>query len=87
MGRKDKSIIKRILNSLGSLALIGAGGYMFFAGFSMLSSIIFTAALLSICTPVITDGGSIAEVVTGVVEVFIEGVMGVFEAIASVFNF
>lgn len=87
MSRKDKPLNKRVLNTFGSLALIGAGGYMFFSGLSMLAALIFAVALLSICTPVIVAGGSIIELVTGIVESFVEGVMGVVDAISSIFSF
>ena len=87
MKRKEKPITKRLLSTVSSLALIGASGYMFFAGVNLISGAILAIALISICSPVIIDGGGIIEVISGIFEAFIEGIMGVIDAITSIFNF
>lgn len=87
MKRKSKPIIKKVFNTISSFALIGATGYMIFAGINFISGTVLAIALLSICSPVIIDGGSIIEVIGGIFEAFVEGLMGVIDAITSIFSF
>ena len=86
MKRKDKSIIRRLLSTISSLTLIGVSGYMYFVGINLISGAILAAALLSICSPVIIGGGGIVEVIGGIFEAFFDGLMGVVDAITSIFN-
>ena len=87
MKRKEKPFGKRLLSTVSSFAFIGACGYMFFAGANLIAGTVLAIALLSICSPVIIDGGSIIEVIGGIFEAFIEGLMGVVDAISSIFSF
>ena len=87
MNRKDKPLIRRIFGTISSFVLIGACGYAFFAGVNALTGLIIALAILSIATPVVIDGGSIIELFVGIFEAFLEGLMGVVDAIASIFSF
>ncbi len=87
MNRKEKPILRRIFGTLSSFVLIGASGYAFFAGMNFLVGLILAISILSIATPVVIDGGGFFEIVSGIFEAFIEGVMGVFDAVASIFSF
>lgn len=87
MNRKDKPLLKRILGTISSFVLIGACGYIFFVGMNLLVGFLLVASILSVATPVVIDGGSLGEIISGVVEAFIEGVMGIIDAISSIFSF
>jgi len=85
--RKEKPIANRVFSTVSSFALIGAASYALFWGVNIISGTVLAVALLSICAPVIIDGGSILEVASGIFESFCEGVMGVIDAISSIFSF
>ncbi len=87
MNRKEKPLLRRIFGTVGSFVLIGACGYTFFAGMNLLVGLILAVSILSIATPVVIDGGEFFELITGVFEAFIDGIMGIFDAIASIFSF
>jgi len=99
MSRKDKPRKTKIVSSICSFALIGAGGTMFFSGIGMLSAGIFAIALLGIFGQVMlgasaegviegtSEGVNVLDVLTGVLEAFLDGVMVIVEAIASIFSF
>jgi hypothetical protein len=87
MNRRERPLKKRIISAVSSLALVATGGYVLVAGFTMISSIMLALVLLNICGPVVLDGGGVFEVLTGVVEAFVEGIMIVVDAIASLFSF
>ena len=87
MKRKDKPIGMRFMSAIGSFALVGASGYMLFSSINLVASTIFIIAILSICVPVMSQGGSIAEIVVGVFEAFIDGIREVIEAIFNLFSF
>lgn len=87
MNRKDKPLLRRLFGTISSCVFIGACGYAFFAGINLLVGFLLAVSILSIATPVVIDGGGIAELISGVVEAFIDGIMGAFDAIASLFSF
>lgn len=87
MKRKDRSLTRRFFGTFGALTLLGTCGYIFFAGINMYAGAIIAVAILSIATPVVGDGGSIFEVLAGILEAFVEGIASIFEVIANIFNF
>ena len=87
MNRKDKPILKRMFGTISSFVLIGACGYAFFAGVNLLVGFLLAISILSIVGPVVIDGGGIGELISGIIEAFFEGIMGVIDAIASIFSF
>ena len=87
MNRKDKPLLHRIFTTVCTFTLIGAGMYAIFAGLNLTSGIVIGLAIASIATPVVIEGGSILEVIFGVFEALLEGLMGVLDAIGNIFNF
>lgn len=87
MKRKDRPLYKRTLGTICSFALVGACGYAFFTGLNLLTTLLIGMAILSIIAPVVIAGGSLVEILVGIVEAFIDGLMGVIDVIASFFNF
>ena len=85
--REKKPIAIRLLNTVSAFALIGAAIYIFFAGISLIPSLVLLAAIGGVSGPVLADGGEgIIECLVGIFESFIEGVIGVFETIADIFG-
>lgn len=87
MSRKNTPLKRRVISAISSVALIVTSGFVLVAGFNMVSSVVLAVVILSICAPVIVDGGSILEVISGIVEAFVEGIMIVVDAVASLFSF
>ena len=86
MNRKDKSLFRRVVSTICAFALIGAVCYSIFVGMNAMTGAVLAVALVGICAPVIVAGGSIIEVLSGVFEAFIDGLMGVVDAISSIFS-
>ena len=80
---KKKSIYLRLFNTVCSLTFIGAACYLFFAGMDLLAMGIFASSLAALTAPVVVDGGSVVEVLVGIVEAFVEGLALIVEAISS----
>ena len=87
MKRKDKPLHMRVLGTVSSFAFLGACGYAFFTSLTLLSGMFIGIAFLSIIGPVLVGGGNVIEMLGGIVEAFIEGLLGIFDAIASIFDF
>ena len=87
MRKKNKSLPRRLFNSIGSLALIGSGGYLLFSGINLIASSVLITAFVLIIVPIATDGGSIFEIVAGIFEAIIDGLVSLVEAVMSVFSF
>ena len=76
----------RILSSISSLVLIGTITYMFIAGADMASSIILVSALGGIAGPAIVAGEGVLEMIGLFFEIFLEGILAIFEGIAGIFG-
>ena len=85
--RKERSILRRIVGTMSSFAIIGISGYAFFFGINVFTSLLIGLAVVSIVAPVLIAGGSFIELLIGIIEAFIEGLVGALEAIANMFNF
>lgn len=84
--KKRRPIALRALNSLCVIALVGAAGWVFAEGFRLASSLVLAAAILAIAGPVVVASDGLAEVLTGLLEALVDGVVAIFEAIASLFS-
>jgi len=84
---KKKPITIRLLNTVSAFALIGTAIYIFFAGISLIPSLVLLAAIGGISGPVLAGGSEgILECLVGILESFVEGVIGVFETIGDIFS-
>lgn len=86
--RKQKPIALRLLNTVSAFMLIGCAVYIFFVGINLIPSLILLAAIGSLSGPVVISGGSegILDCLIGILEAFVEGVVGVFETIGDIFG-
>jgi hypothetical protein len=86
--KKQKPIAIRLLNTVSAFMLIGGAVYIFFAGITLIPSLIFLAAIGALSGPVIILGGSegTLECLIGILEAFVEGILGVFETIGDIFG-
>lgn len=80
---KKKSIYLRLFNTLCSLTIIGAACYLIFAGMDLLAMGILASSLAAMTAPVVIDGGSVIEVLAGIVEAFVEGLALIVDGISS----
>jgi len=87
MTRKSRPLKIRILNAISSFTLIGTSVYLFFTGINLFACAIIAVATLTIITPVAIDGGRVLELLSGIFEAFLDGVITIFETIANIFNF
>lgn len=87
MNREEKPILQRVLLTISAAALLGAAGLIYFSGLTLTSGIIFGIALSGIATPAVSEVGGVLEVLFGIFEALLEGLMGVLDAIAGIFNF
>ncbi len=83
---KKKSIYLRLFNTVCSLSIIVAACYLFFAGMDLLARGILASSLAAMTAPVVFDGGSVVEVLVGIAEAFVEGLVLIFEEIGNIFN-
>ena len=87
---KEKSIGIRLLGSISAFALIISVVYMFFAGADLVSSVILASAVVGLSGPAVLTGDGLLDCAVGIVEAFVEGILGVFrgvaEALSSVFG-
>lgn len=86
--QKQKPIAIRLLNTVCAFMFIGCVIYIFFVGITLIPSLILLAAIGGVAGPVIVLGGSegTLEFLIGILEAFVEGVLGVFETIGDIFG-
>ncbi len=88
--RKNKTIGMRFLSAVGAFLLIGSVVYIFLAGINLYVGAALTAAVLGLGVPSVSEGESLIEIVVGVFESFVEGVMevvgGIVDAVSSIFS-
>jgi hypothetical protein len=85
MSRKKRSIGVRALNAGCAVVLLGAGIYIFMAGFQFAAVAALVCCTVAVATPVFLSGEGILEVISGIFEALLDGLMAILEAIASVF--
>ena len=73
----------RFLNSFCAFALLGCVIYIIFAGFQAAAVGFALLALASVAVPVAMGGDGILEILSGILEALVEGVLGIFETIAD----
>lgn len=76
----------RALGAVSSLVIVFGVVYIVFAGINLASSLILLSAFGGLAGPAIVMGDSVVECITGIFEMFIEGIMAVFEFIGNLFG-
>ena len=86
--RKQKHLFIRLINSVSAFTIIGVSIYIIFAGMELIPTLFFMAALGGHSGAVLFSGNceGIFEFISGLLEAFIEGVVGFFEFIFGIFN-
>jgi hypothetical protein len=84
--RKRFSLIKRLSALLGVLTLLFAGGAILLTQVTTMMILALVTAVSLITIPAVSEGGSILEVITTMIEIVADAVMAIIEAIASIFN-
>lgn len=84
--KKEKSPWVRLLQSISSLALMGAATYIIIAGFNVVATVVLLSSFGSIAGTAILAADGIIDGAIGFFEVLIEGLLGVVEAITDVFT-
>jgi len=85
--RKDKPIFIRLLNTVSAFTLIGATIYLFFAGISLIPSLVLLVAIGGLSGPVVAGGTEgVLDCFVSIIESFFEGLIGVFETIGELFG-
>ncbi|VUD69451.1 hypothetical protein TDB9533_04821 [Thalassocella blandensis] len=87
MGRRNnKSIQIKAFNAVCSILLISSIIYILFAGFEVIATGILITSLAASAVPVVVAGEGLVEILVGILEALLEGVMVVVECIASIFS-
>lgn len=84
MSKEDKPIQVVILGAISSLALICVATYIAIVGFNIASTVILVSALSGLAVPAVVYADGAVDFVTGVFEMFIEGLVAIFEGIVEI---
>ncbi len=84
--KKERSIGVKILASASSLTLIVCVVILLFAGINYTTALVAAAAFGGLAVPAVVAGNTLTECVSGIFEMFLEGLSAIFEAIASIFS-
>lgn len=84
--KEERHLGIRILASISSLVVIGAITYMLIAGADLASSLILISALGGIAGPAVVAGEGVLEIIGLFFEIFLEGILAIFEGIAGIFG-
>ncbi|WP_444936242.1 hypothetical protein ACJJIW_20720 [Microbulbifer sp. JMSA004] len=88
---KEKSKAMKIIQSICSLSIVGVICYSLIYGVELVSSAIVVSSIVGLVIPTVISESTmgVVEILTGVLEAFIDGlvdaVTGVLEAIGSIF--
>lgn len=83
MARKDKSLKLRVFNAVCSTILISAIGYAIIVSWDVFAMGFITASIIGASVPVVLSGEGALEIVLGIFEVLIEGIVELFAGILS----
>lgn len=83
MDKKERPVGLRVLNALCATVLVFSGLYILFSGFQAVAVAALVCAAVAVATPVMVTGEGGLEILTGILDAFLDGIMGIFEAIAS----
>lgn len=90
MSKDAKPIQVVILGAISSFFLLGTLIYIFIAGFNMAATFILVSAFSGLAIPAVMYADSAIECVTGIFEMFAEGIAttfsGILDAIGSLFG-
>ena len=84
--RKEKSLRIRFFSSACSITLIGTFIFILVSGFEALSGLLIATALVGAAAPSVIAGASFLEVLTGTLEVIVDGTLSILDAIVSIFG-
>ena len=85
--KKKRSLLTRSFCATCALSFLGAIGYLFIFGFELVAALVITASFGGLATTsAVISEGFIGFFIT-LVELFLEGINALFQAIASLFNF
>ena len=90
MNRKEKDLRLRIVNAVCGLLLCIAIIYALVAGFDLLAIGLIASSTIGAAVPVVLAGEGVLEIIVGVLEALLEGVVEIFSAIfgaiSNIFN-
>lgn len=84
--RRSRSKRIKLLNCLCSLVILGSVMAAVFVGMNIYALGVLTIAVASIATPVIIGGEGILDMLVGVLEAVLDGVLVLVEAIGHIFD-
>jgi hypothetical protein len=82
--RNNKTLGLRLLGATSSLLLVGAVIYIAFVSINLTSSLLLTSALGGLVIPSALVSDGFLECVAGILGVFVEGALFVFEVIVGI---
>lgn len=83
MKRKNSSTLTRLVNAVSSLALLVSLIVLFVWGFGIIAISTTVASTCCLVVPVVLSGDAVLEILAGIVEAFVEGIVAVIEGIVS----
>jgi len=84
--KKKRPVGIRILASVSSIALIVSLVVLLIAGSNVAATLIAIAAFGGLAGPAVVAGDSVIECLSGILELFVEGIAEIFAAIGSIFS-
>ncbi|MCW8877175.1 MAG: hypothetical protein OQK04_07425 [Kangiellaceae bacterium] len=86
MKRTKSSKKLKILNAICSLVLIVALFYLVSGGIELAAFGVMTAAIIGVAIPVVIAGGGVLEIIFGIFEALLEGVVAIVEGILGLIS-
>jgi hypothetical protein len=84
--KTERSIGLRAFNAVCATILFVSGLYILFAGMQIVAVAALLCATVGVAIPVVLSGAGILEMLTGIAEAILDGIMAIFDAIASFFS-
>lgn len=84
--RQNKSFGMRLLNTVAAWMVLGSVIYVLIAGLNPPTAILITVGVLGLGAPSVASGEGVWDMVSGFFEAFFDGIMGVLDAISSIFG-
>lgn len=84
--KNERSAGLRTFNALCAIVLLIAGLYILIAGFQIVAVAALVCAAAGVATPVVISGDGLLEMISGIFEAILDGIMGILEAIGSFFS-
>lgn len=84
MDRENRSLQIRAFNCICSLVLIGSLIYILIVGLEKVAAALLVLSVVSAATPVVFAGGNMLEILVGILEALLEGIMLIVEGIVGI---